>query len=230
MRVFHSMKLIALSGLVCFAISGGANAGSLGETVGGLTGGLGTTVGGITGGTGTSVSNVTGSVTTTVSNVTSPVAGETVAPLSGTPNRALFSANAKANILGGVRAKLRVLDEKRLLKLCLSVGGGNGCGSPSRRTVTNLINARINVLSPEQLLSVCLSVGANGCGSVKRNARPVVTGPVTRPDKPAPGAVVDVSSRSADDDDIAITCAKVMRSPRSYEAGLVKLCRKTAAY
>ena len=225
MRVYHSMKLIALSGLVCFAISGSASAGSLGDTVGGITGGLGATVGKVTGSLGDTVNSVTETVDTTVNTVTSPVTND-VAP----KDRTLLSADAKANILGGIRAKLRLLDEKRLLKLCVSVGGGNGCGKASRRTVTSLINARIKVLSPKQLLSVCLSVGANGCGSMKRNARPVVIGPVNPPNKPTPGPAVNVSSRGSIDDDIAITCAKVMRSPRNYEVGLVKLCRKTAAY
>ncbi|WP_073057753.1 hypothetical protein [Kaistia soli] len=76
----------------------------------------------------------------------------------------VLSAKARSNLVGGIRAKANVLAKGDVAKLCLTAGGGSGCGSGSRSQTMQLLDTRLAVLSPSSLVDLCLSVGGS-CGS-----------------------------------------------------------------
>ena len=75
----------------------------------------------------------------------------------------LASVSARSDLLNGINAKLVVLSKKDLVKLCLNVGGGSGCGSGDRNMLLGLIDLRLGLLSKTTLARLCLSIGS-GCG------------------------------------------------------------------
>ena len=75
-------------------------------------GGLGNIVGGLTGTVDNTVNGVTGTGT------------KTTASLDVLGSKDVLRLDAKSQLLGGIKAKVRLLSHKELVKLCLSMGGG----------------------------------------------------------------------------------------------------------
>ena len=116
-------------------------------------GGVGNTVGNTLGGAGNTVGKTVNGVTGKSSGITAKLG----------PNGEL-SLEARSQMLNGIEARAQLLSPKRLAKLCLSVGGGDGCESGRRSKLLGIIDNRLDVLSDKKLASLCLSTGANGCG------------------------------------------------------------------
>lgn len=139
---------------------------------------------------------------------------------------------AKADLIADINVRARALSRKQLLALCVSVGA-RGCEGASLARQLSLIDARLRVLSAKQLASACVSVGGS-CGGADR-IRPVSgagpgSGGSAGGDQGGTGTGVAKSSArlasGSDGQGVKLPCRKVLRSPRSYEAGLVKLCRE----
>jgi hypothetical protein len=158
----------------------------LGETVGGvtntvsgvtnsLTGGSGGTQSGGGGGTTVGVdSNLLGGTTANVNLLgDNGVASAKIqsgnllhANLSALGSGGVVKANAQA-LNNSVKARLDVLTNEDLLKICLTIGKGSACGNGSNRAqLLSVIDTNLALLQPYQLLSLCLNIGASGCGIV----------------------------------------------------------------
>ncbi len=87
------------------------------------------------------------------------LATATVTVGSISPSQQRLLANA-------VHVRLSALSARKLLKLCVSVGG-NACGKMSRQEQVKLIDARVKLLSGKTLLGLCVSVGGS-CGTIVR--------------------------------------------------------------
>ncbi|MFT3986938.1 hypothetical protein [Aestuariivirga sp.] len=208
MRTNFRKNVLTIASIAFLASAAGAYAdglGGLGNAVGNTVGGLGNTVGNTVGGLGNTVGGVTKSVSTTASATV------------GTAN-SLVSVKADSALIGGIHARLGVLTPKQLVRLCLTAGGGKGCGTGTPAQVRKLIDARLNVLNRNQLISLCVSAGGS-CGVT----RAAVATPV-QPPKTGNGGTGGKTAKN-----IPLTCMKIMSSPASYEAGLVSLCRQMAA-
>ena len=172
-----------------------ASALDLSNTLGGVTNTVGSVVGGVT--------NTTGDTVNTVVN----------GNISHVKPSSVLSVEARSTLLGGIKAKTRVLSPKQLLKLCLTVGGGNqGCQGSNRPAVLGIIDTRLAILKPNQLLNVCVSVGAScGNGYIK---------------KPIP-QIANLSDRNRMDE--ITTCKSVLHYPQNYESALVRMCKKVVS-
>ena len=127
---------------------GGSPSGNGGSTVGGV-------VGAVTGGVNSpagSASNGNGGVLT-IPNLKVL-----------TPNE-VATATARSTLLDGIYAKLDVINKDDLVKVCLDVGGGTGCGSGTQNQLLGLVNTRLGLLSNTGLLNLCLDIGSSGCGA-----------------------------------------------------------------
>ena len=137
-------------------------AGSLGGVVGGAVGTVSGT-GGVVSGTGGVVGGSVSSIGGTVDGIDGTTATATVGALT---NKGVLDATVRSDLIGGIEAKLNVLSKKQLVKLCIGIGGGSGCGSGhSRHQLLGLIDYKLTLLSKKQLLGLCVSVGGTGCGS-----------------------------------------------------------------
>lgn len=194
-------KLISILILSAFLDVGTASSDGLG--------GLGGTVGGVVGGTGDTVASV---VTGAPGIVTNPIVGQ-----SG------IGVTAKSSLLNGIDAKLQVLSPSDLLKLCLSVGGGNQkCGSGNRQQKLSLIQVKLKTLGPRTLANLCVSVGgecggANGGGSGGNGGGGDNNGGGNHP------PILSASSNVIVGDELF--CTKILRNPQYYGKQSVKLCR-----
>ena len=184
-----------------------------------------------------------GKVTDPVGGTLNGVAGKnTKAMVSLGPDGEL-SLDARSQMVNGIEAQAQVLSPKRLARLCISVGGGNGCGSGSRSQLLGIIDNRLDVLSDKRLASLCLSTGANGCGggtssnagslgaiaAVPENAMAATP----NANAAAPATVSDRSRRLSS---IAANlsnreavvykkrCSSVLRNPQAYENDIVQIC------
>ena len=154
----HCKFIVMASAAIVFAASSmplqAEGLGGLGKAVGGTLGGLGNAVGNTGGAVGNAVNGVTGKVANTTTK------------LGTLKARGALSADARSDILNGVRAKARVLSPEELARLCLAAGGGDGgCGSGNKPRILGLIDARLAVLSDKRLIGLCASAGA-GCGGL----------------------------------------------------------------
>lgn len=231
----HCKFIVMASAAIAFAASSmplqAEGLGGLGKAVGGTLGGLGNAVGNTGGAVGNAVNGVTGKVANTTTK------------LGTLKARGALSADARSDILNGVRAKARVLSPEELARLCLAAGGGDGgCGSGNKPRILGLIDARLAVLSDKRLIGLCASAGA-GCGGPSSIAKPGsipmagATGAENAPAGPVPssgmadnslpnGANRMVSGMS--DRDVVTykkRCINVLRSPQRYESDIVSLCR-----
>ncbi|MFT3986290.1 hypothetical protein [Aestuariivirga sp.] len=212
MRKNFRKNVLTIASIAFLASAAGAYAdglGGLGNAVGNTVGGLGNTVGNTVGGLGKAVGNTVGGVTKGVSTTASATVG--------TAN-SLVSVKADSALIGGIHARLGVLTPKQLVKLCVSAGGGKGCGTGTPAQVKSLIDARLSVLKRNQLIALCVSAGGS-CGVT----RAAVATPA-QPPRTGDGGNGGKTARN-----IPLTCMKIMNSPASYEAGLVSLCRQMAA-
>jgi hypothetical protein len=90
----------------------------------------------------------------------------TIAKIGVLDHKGVLHGTVKSDLIGGIKAKLDVLSNKNLAKLCVGIGGGRGCGSGhSRHQLLGLIDYKLTLLSKKELLGLCVSVGGTGCGS-----------------------------------------------------------------
>jgi len=225
---FHVM---ASAAIILIASSMPLHAEGLGDTVGGALGGAGNTVGNAVGGVGDTVNGVTGNVANTTTK------------LGALNARGALSADAKSDVLNGVKAKARVLSPEELARLCLATGGGDkGCGSGNRPRILGLIDARLAVLSDKRLVSVCASVGAGcggsssiasagpipGAGAIGAENVPLDSVPSgSVPDSSLPNGANQIVANMSDREVVTYKkrCVNVLRSPQRYESDIVSLCR-----
>src|SRR5438552_13413217 len=140
-----------------------SQAGSLGGVVGGAVGTVSGT-GGVVSGTGGVVGGAVSSIGGTVDGIDGTTSG-TTATVGALTNKGVLDATVRSDLIGGIKARLNVLSKKQLVKLCIGIGGGTGCGSGhSRQQLLGLIDARLTLLSDKRLLGLCVSVGGTGCG------------------------------------------------------------------
>ena len=195
MRNFRN-NMFAIASITFITSATVVSAGDLG----GKLGGLGNTVGSTVGGLGNTVGNTVSGVTKSVSTTASATVGTT---------SSLVSAKADSALVGGIHAQLDVLTPKQLVRLCVSGGGGKGCGTGTPAQVRKLIDARLNALTRNQLISLCVSAGGS-CGI----AHAVTTTPVQPPKTGNDGTTAG---------NTPLTCTKIMNNAGSYEASLVSL-------
>ena len=110
-----------------------------------------------------------------------------------------------------------MLNEDDLLKVCVNVGGGTGCGSGTQNQLLGLINTRLALLPNASLLSLCLDLGSGGCGTEAIGGGGGAGGG-------NPGATI-ASLSDADQAALKIKCRDVMRRPSNYTASIIEVCR-----
>jgi hypothetical protein len=171
----YTALLTAVSIFALVGMTIPSQAGSPGGVVGGAVGSVSGAVGAVGGtggtlsGTGGVVSGTGGLVGGAVSSISGTVDGidgtTTTATVGALTNKGVLDASVRSDLIGGIKAKLNVLSKKQLVKLCIGIGGGSGCGSGhSRHQLLGLIDARLTLLSNKRLLGLCVSVGGTGCG------------------------------------------------------------------
>jgi hypothetical protein len=159
----YTALLTAVSILALVGMTIPSQAGSLGGVVGGAVGTVSGT-GGVVSGTGGVVGGAVSSIGGTVDGIDGTTSG-TTATVGALTNKGVLDATVRSNLIGGIKARLSVLSKKQLVKLCIGIGGGTGCGSGhSRHQLLGLIDARLSLLSDKKLLGLCVSVGGTGCG------------------------------------------------------------------
>jgi hypothetical protein len=124
---------------------------------------------------------------------------------------------ATSDLLDSINARLDVLSNENLLKLCLDIGGGDACNSGSRSELLGLIQSELDVLGPTSLANVCLSVGGTGCGGGAGTGGPGGGG----------GGGSGGLSNLSDGEIAALQtrCEDVLDRPRKYDRELIRLCR-----
>ena len=145
--------------VIALAATSPAGAGGLKDALGGVKGIVDHTVSGATGAVGGVTGAVGGAVGGTVGGLTKTVSTTTTSLTGGLVNT---SIKIDKLTLNNIDTRLSVLSDKKLLKLCLSVGA-SGCGDASRAKRISLIDARLKLLSGKKLLALCVSIGGS-CG------------------------------------------------------------------
>lgn len=201
------------------------------------------------GGVGNTLGKVTDSVGNTVNGVTGKSTKATVS-LSGNGE---LSVHARSQMMAGIEAQAQAFSPKRLARLCLGVGGGDGCGSGNRSRILGIIDSRLDVLSDKRIAGLCLSTGANGCGSgassgagrlgaiaaVPENAIAAVipNANAAVPENPNAAPPANGTDRSRRLSAIAGNlsnreaivykkrCSSVLRNPQAYENDIVQICK-----
>ena len=159
----YTALLTAVSIFALVGMTIPSQAGSLGGVVGGTVGTVSGTAGTVSG-TGGVVGGAVSSISGTVDSIDGTTGG-TTATVGALTNKGVLDASVRSDLIGGIQAKLNVLSKKQLVKLCIGIGGGTGCGSGhSRQQLLDLIDARLTLLSDKRLLGLCVSVGGTGCG------------------------------------------------------------------
>jgi hypothetical protein len=242
----RTFLLISAATVVLGGLCGSASAGGLlGQVTGGgaggavshVTGAITNALGGVTGAGGGAggVIQVTGAVANALGGAGSisdnGIGGHGLLTVNAglLSPKWLASVTARSNLLNGINAKLVVLSKKDLVKLCLNIGGGSGCGSGHRNTLLGLIDLRLGILSKTSLASLCLSIGG-GCGGGPGGGGPK---PIDH-DGGGPGVsgsgggnVGATLASLADEDQLAlrIKCRDVLRKPASYNTSVAAICR-----
>jgi hypothetical protein len=210
--------------------------GGLGEAVGGALGGGGSTggSGGIGGKVGGTVSASIGGVSGTVGGVTghglSPGSLSTKATVKLLGPKGLASATVRSRLLNGIHARVYVLSHRNLVKVCLGVGGGSGCGSGHRSQLLHLIDTRLAVLSNDRLLGLCLSVGGTGCGRLASGGGGGDNGGSgngggNNGDNGGRDDTILASLSSGDKRLLALNCRSVLEQPARFDRDMVAVCR-----
>lgn len=235
MRKFHNLSFTGKSLLCTSALvlalgsaSMSTSAENLGGAVSGAVGGVAGAVGSVGNTAGETVGGVTGAVSASA-KTSGGLLGDTKATVNALNPKGVLQARAKSDLIGGIKAKALVLSKKNLVKLCLGVGGGSGCGDGfSRNRLLGLIDYRLTVLSKKKLLGVCVSVGATGCGSsIASNPPEVPNPPNNPPNPPNPTSRNGLISSLSDSDQqkLKTNCRKVLDSPSSYNRDMIAVCR-----
>jgi len=178
------------------------------------------------GGIGSTLGKVTDSVGNTVNGVTGKSTKATVSLRSNGE----LSLRTRSRMANGINAKALALSPNRLAQLCVSAGGGEGCGSGDRSQILGLIDNRLEVIGDEQLASLCLSTGANGCGggSGAGSANPIAALPgAAVPANNNSGRLSSIAAKLSNSETIAYKkrCSSVLRNPRAYENDIVQICK-----
>ena len=256
----HSLMLLSAVALAIGTLTVPAPAGELlgglGGKVGGAVGGLGRAVGGAldgggsTGGTGGvgglggRGGKVGGAVSASVGGVSGRVNGAIGHSLSlGTLStrarvkllgpKGLATATVRSRLLGGIHTKVYVLSHRNLVKVCLGVGGGSGCGSGHRSQLLNLIDTRLAVLSNDRLLGLCLSVGGAGCGRLASGGGGGGGGGGNGGGGNGSGNhgdngrddIIFASLSSGDKRLLALNCRNVLERPAKFDRDMAAVCR-----
>jgi len=216
MSKFNSLIAAASVTLFLTAAAMPLHAAELSDAVGGLGNAAGSAVGGVTGSNSGSVNGVTGTVSNTVNGLT----GDNAQTTARIGSNGELSAAARSALADGIEARARALSPRQLARLCVSAGGGAGCGSGDRSQILGIIDNRLGVLSDDQLASLCVGSGANGCGS---GAGASAAAPANANSRRLSAIAGNLSSREA----ILYKkrCSSVLSNPRSYENDIVALCK-----
>ena len=203
-----------------------AYAGELSDAVGGVGSAVGNAAGGISGGFADSVNSVTGPVGDAVNGVT----GDNAQTTAGVDSNGELSLRTRSRMANGINAEALALSPNRLAQLCVSAGGGEGCGSGDRSQILGIIDNRLEVIGDEQLASLCLSTGANGCGggSGAGSANPIAALPgAAVPANDDNGRLSSIAAKLSNSETIAYKkrCSSVLRNPRAYENDIVQICK-----
>jgi hypothetical protein len=234
MRKFHNLpsagKTLLFSSALILVLSSasiGTSAGNLNGAVAGAVGGVAGAVGSVGHAAGETVGGVTGAVSASA-KTSGGLIGDTKATVDALNPKGVLQAKARSVLLGGIKAKALVLSKKNLVKLCLGVGGGSGCGDGfSRNRLLGLIDYRLTLLSKKKLLGVCVSVGATGCGSSIASNPPEEPNPPNNPPNTNPPDRNGLISSLSDSDQqkLRTNCRKVLDSPSSYNRDMIAVCR-----
>jgi hypothetical protein len=146
------------------------------------------------------------------------------ADLSALSSNGVVKANSTL-LNNSIRAELDVLTTEDLIRVCIGIGGGEGCNIGDRTKLLGLIDTRLGLLDPRQLLSLCLNIGSSGCGIVDQgggNGGGGYGGGGNGGGGGVPPVLAGMSSA-----EIAVRqrkCLVVFKRPFEYEADLVDLC------
>ena len=170
------------------------------------------------------LNNTLGNVTDTTNGVT----GYNSQTSAGVGSSGEVTVTSRSAMADGIDARARALSPWQLARLCVSAGGGAGCGSGDRSQVLGIIDNRLGILSDGQLASLCAGSGADGCGSGAGSSSAAI---------PEGGnANANASARSRRLSSIAANlsnreaiiykkrCSAVLRNPRAYENDIVQIC------
>ena len=224
MKTKASLLLSVASGIVlglasipamAIDLNVGGTVNAVTDAVGSITGGGspsgngGSTVGGVVGA-------VTGGVNSPAGSASNGNGGVLTIPNLKvlTPNE-VATATARSTLLDGIYAKLDVINKDDLVKVCLDVGGGTGCGSGTQNQLLGLVNTRLGLLSNTGLLNLCLDIGSSGCGSSGSGGSGGGGG----------GGGGDIGNTVASLSDVdqaalRIKCRDVVRQPTHYSANI----------
>jgi hypothetical protein len=125
-------------------------------------------------------------------------------------------ATVTSDLLDGINAKINLLSDEELLKVCLDIGGGDACRSGTRSELLNLIQARLDVLGPTSLANLCVSVGGTGCGGGSGGGGSGGGGG-------GGGGLSDLSDSEVTA--LQNRCDDILDNPRRYDRQLIRLCR-----
>ncbi|HSS96508.1 MAG TPA: hypothetical protein VLK33_05750, partial [Terriglobales bacterium] len=132
-------------------------------------------------------------------------------------------ANAASKVsLNTIVANVDALPKNKLVKLCVSAGGGSGCSTNDRKTLINVLNGKIALLPKLKLLNLCVSVGS-GCGVATIVPTP---GPNPRPVPHPPGPNNNNDVASLSDADIKKLCIKIMGAGGPVDSTLRHYCAR----
>jgi hypothetical protein len=240
MTLLNSLIAMASATMLMTAITTSTHALDLSDTLGGVGNVVGNTLGGGGNAVGKTVNGLTGKST------------EATVRLGSSRE---LSAHARSQMVNGIEAQAQVLSPKRLARLCISAGGGNGCSNGSRSQLLGIIDNRLDVLSDKRLASLCLSTGANGCGdgtssgagslgsiaAIPENSSAAISSfanaAVPENANAAAPANATASARSHRLSSIAANlsnreaivykkrCSSVLRNPQAYENDIVQICK-----
>jgi hypothetical protein len=233
MTKFCSLIAMASATMLMTGVSTYTYALDVSGTAGSAGSAAGSTAGGVTGGASGSVNGVSGPVGDAVNGVT----GDNAQTNTNVDSNGELSLETRSQLADGINAKAQTLSPNRLAQLCVSAGGGAGCGSGDRSQILGIIDNRVQVLGDEQLTSLCLSSSANGCGGGggASSANPIAAVPGAS----VPGAAVPANANggSARLSSIAGNlshseaivykkrCRSVLRNPQAYENDIVQICK-----
>lgn len=198
-------SLIAIASATLFLTAASAPAQAL--DLSGTLGGLGNTLGNVT----DAANGVTGDRSQTTADVGSK--GE-------------LSLTSRLAMANGIEAQARALSAKQLARLCVSAGGGTGCGSGDRSHVLGIIDNRLGVLSDNHLASLCVGSGANGCGTGGGNASAAVPESANANASARSRRLSAIAANLTNREAIVYKkrCSSVLHNPRAYENDIVQIC------
>ncbi len=239
MRLMHLMTSAALFALTATVLPDISTAGDLLSGTAGIGGGsladahVNANVGGLNAQVGAKVGSTT-NVTAAVGTEARPgnvVDARIDANLGAS---SLSSPAARAGAAKTVAVRAEVLSPRRLLTLCINVGG-KGCSGASRHQQLAIVKAKLRLLTGAELVSACVAVGG-GCGGAGNGGGGGGNpgggngggGGSGGSGSGSGGGSTGLNLASADtkDRDTVITCRSILASPARYDTGLVTLCRK----